>query len=123
MYQFRTGFSISNNFTAHEALVAGAPVSLNADGELAKTADAAAMDGVVTTTASAGDYVGCQTSGFCATNQVNGGGAAIDFADQLEVSAGLFIKVGGGTVVAKSWGECDSNISASTTEMLLIEIL
>lgn len=128
MYQFHTGFMYSNSLTAHEDLVSGSPVALNADGELAIAADNAAIDGVVTTTVSSGDYVGLQTAGFCSTNRVDGtaGGATlgpIDFADQLEVDSGLFIKIAAGTAVAKSWGMCSTSLVASTTTMLPIEIL
>lgn len=126
MYQFRTGIMYSNSLTAHEALVAGGPVSLNSDGELAVTADAAATDGIVTTSSSAGDYVGLQTAGFCGTNQVVGtvaAGGPIVFADSLEVASGKLVKKAAGVAVAKSWGNCAVDISALTTTLLDIEIL
>lgn len=128
MYQFRTGIMYSNNLTAHENLVAGQPVALNSDGELAVAADNAVIDGVVTTTVSAGDYVGLQTAGFCGTNQIDGtaGGAIlgpIDFGDFLEVDGGKFIKFAAGEKVAKAWCEVDADQSADETQLFDIEIL
>lgn len=112
MYQFASGSFISGLFTAKaDGLLAGTPILLESTGDLAVATNALAIDGVTTTDADDGDYVGFQDKGFCRTSMIDGViNGAIAIGDWLEINSGKFVKFVAGVKVAVA-------LTAVTTDM------
>jgi hypothetical protein len=118
MYQFVSGSFISGLFTSKNDLMkAGTPILLESTGDLETATAAIAIDGIMTTDADDGDYVGFQDKGFCRTSMIDGSGSAIAIGDTLEVgAAGKLVKVAIGVAVAVACTAVTTDMSTSTKD-------